>query len=1186
MSETPRHDSNDQPFEAFGPNAESQEAERVDTSVVEELAKGLETLEDQLKGIPEQMRQIATAAAEDAVRRVLEEFVAQQSQNVTSSPVVVSTTPTSNNPARDVAPQSRDEVSSGDNEPSENTETAPEVPQLDREALKAAGLKPEEIDSIIAARKNESVDETDDEAASRNTPIPAAGRPVSPATPTSLGSTDPGKTGDSNTPNLDPAPMTADEISEKRRKIVASGVKALDVGNMSDDEIIAFDLVDEPPTDPPAQPVPTVPAAPEGPNTEPTTDTDKQAANDLSPKEASDLLRGDPEALEAQAAERGMSVEDFKQYLEAAVERGALVPSSEADRLLAEIEAGQRELTIKPAEAALLAGIEGDLGSAKDIAKMRRELKTGFRGRLMSGLVRAGTALGRVAGYLPTFIVDKSQALFVKDEDRRHDFMKELLARGKGMELPEDDAAFAALVTQARLEAEVGGRIADKEQKAVDATMGEGRYELFTRTFGVDAKTGKLALPEEYQKALSNEFLKNNATEGEEAEHVSEARQKLAQAYVELSGKGKGSIDAEVVNQHKEAIDVKWQQLEEKLKSENPDITDEELTEYAAQFERVQKVLLQEVIEARQTDEYGVRGESVLGGKSRAGRLARGAGLSFAVGAAVRSSLRATPVGIVAAPIAGAALGTVAAWQQSKQFKRDRQYNVLGDGAIEEVATESLERAQDEHAKDRNRRMGGIAIRALAATEGMIAHDIASAVGVTETMGGAYAAASTWAGDHNPFSSDSNNGGYAEGWHPDPTTTEPTDSNGGYPEGWRPGEHSGATAGETMPGVDPDAIEVVVPTGETLVLHPTEIPGVGVDINGNEYDMLSGREAFGNYDPTVADGLANEYAVTTPLEAQSPEEFAEIMASRELTEPRIFTETISGYNNIIGPNGEVLSPDFMQGMTENEFLDRLETDPEFFKQKYIELKEWEAENGITYDREIRTGGYTTSSATDIDGDGTRDLYNHWMYRQDDAVWVIKSNNPLLNDALGNAFRREECGQFGIPDGEALPPTWGERQFVPEGEGTGPGPEQPETPGTPNNPDTPDEPDSPDNPDEPGELEEKDPTRDINVNSDLPEQVQMGDDRVGSGEYQSEESMTPPPDQYVEPNREPDPTPAPDATPTPPQERESEVDNAPTADGANSEVDQAVQQELQDSGAGSLEEDENGTPIGNDGRVDG
>lgn len=119
-----------------------------------------------------------------------------------------------------------------------------------------------------------------------------------------------------------------------------------------------------------------------------------------------------------------------------------------------------------------------------------------------------------------------------------------------------------------------------------------------------------------------------------------------------------------------------------------------------------------------------------------------------------------------------------------------------------------------------------------------------------------------------------------------------------------------------------------------------------------------------------------------------------------------------------------------------------------------------------------------------------------------------------------------------------------------------------------------------------ELTPKDPSEDINVNPDLPEQIKMGDVRVDGGEYQPEDTVTAPPEVYIAPTPEPSPTPAPDATPVAPEVRQEEVEVAPVADGTNGVVDQNVQDDLEESGSGSLETNGQGQPVGNNGRVEG
>ncbi len=115
-----------------------------------------------------------------------------------------------------------------------------------------------------------------------------------------------------------------------------------------------------------------------------------------------------------------------------------------------------------------------------------------------------------------------------------------------------------------------------------------------------------------------------------------------------------------------------------------------------------------------------------------------------------------------------------------------------------------------------------------------------------------------------------------------------------------------------------------------------------------------------------------------------------------------------------------------------------------------------------------------------------------------------------------------------------------------------------------------------------EPDPKVPEKDINANDDLPEDIQMGDDRVDSGPLQDEGEVTPPPAEYVPPAPTPEQVPvAPEATPITPEERQDEIDQAPVVPGANTDIPQDRQDELADSGAGELDGGQ-----GNDGRVDG
>ena len=111
-------------------------------------------------------------------------------------------------------------------------------------------------------------------------------------------------------------------------------------------------------------------------------------------------------------------------------------------------------------------------------------------------------------------------------------------------------------------------------------------------------------------------------------------------------------------------------------------------------------------------------------------------------------------------------------------------------------------------------------------------------------------------------------------------------------------------------------------------------------------------------------------------------------------------------------------------------------------------------------------------------------------------------------------------------------------------------------------------------------EPKDPNEDINVNPDLPDQVEVTDP-VDSGDHQPEDTVTTPPDDYVEPTPEPSHETAPEAEPVAPDVREDEVQDAPKADDANGPVDPGTQEQLEESGAGQLEGGQ-----GNDGRVEG
>lgn len=154
------------------------------------------------------------------------------------------------------------------------------------------------------------------------------------------------------------------------------------------------------------------------------------------------------------------------------------------------------------------------------------------------------------------------------------------------------------------------------------------------------------------------------------------------------------------------------------------------------------------------------------------------------------------------------------------------------------------------------------------------------------------------------------------------------------------------------------------------------------------------------------------------------------------------------------------------------------------------------------------------------------------------------------------------------------------------------PSHPTEPTLPTEPTHPTEPTAPTHPTEPTEPtvptptptitpEPKNPSHDINVNPELPDQVKVTEP-VESGEHQPETSVTTPPDTYVAPTPEPSHETAPGAEPTPaPEVRQEEVHDAPKADGANSPVDPNVEKQLEESGAGQLEGGQ-----GNNGRVEG
>jgi hypothetical protein len=141
------------------------------------------------------------------------------------------------------------------------------------------------------------------------------------------------------------------------------------------------------------------------------------------------------------------------------------------------------------------------------------------------------------------------------------------------------------------------------------------------------------------------------------------------------------------------------------------------------------------------------------------------------------------------------------------------------------------------------------------------------------------------------------------------------------------------------------------------------------------------------------------------------------------------------------------------------------------------------------------------------------------------------------------------------------------------------PVEPPTPTEPTHPTEPTLPPEP-TPTPPVTPEPKDPNEDINVNPDLPDQVEVTDP-VDSGDHQPEDTVTTPPDDYVEPTPEPSHETAPEAEPVAPDVREDEVQDAPKADDANGPVDPGTQEQLEESGAGQLEGGQ-----GNDGRVEG
>ncbi len=407
----------------------------------------------------------------------------------------------------------------------------------------------------------------------------------------------------------------------------------------------------------------------------------------------------------------------------------------------------------------------------------------------------------------------------------------------------------------------------------------------------------------------------------------------------------------------------------------------------------------------------------------------------------------------------------------------------------------------------------------------------------------------------------------------------------------------------------PEAFEAKLANGEAIFLLPTDTEGVGVARDGSEYDIASGRLAFHNYDPPI-EARDSAGALSAELQADTAEGAHAEMLSTMRTEPLAFAEYATGFADHMRSDGI----DITGGLSEDQYKDRLQTDPAFFKQEYSELKQWMDNRGVRLSRpDVYTGSFYTTGALDMNGDGRRDFFNTEMYRENEKVWI-------WTDKYGNelGMTRDACKQLMAP-AYNTPTTWEDRPCIPEDEiPETPTPETipetipetvpetvpettpetiPET--TPETipetnpetipettPETVPETNPETIPETIPELDDKIPEDDSNVHPDLPGQVQMGEDRVESGELQPEGSVTPAPDTYIPPVAEPSPEPAPDATPITEEDRAVEVDQAPVAEGANSAVDLDRQQELEASGAGGLETDENGVPIGNDGRVEG
>lgn len=183
---------------------------------------------------------------------------------------------------------------------------------------------------------------------------------------------------------------------------------------------------------------------------------------------------------------------------------------------------------------------------------------------------------------------------------------------------------------------------------------------------------------------------------------------------------------------------------------------------------------------------------------------------------------------------------------------------------------------------------------------------------------------------------------------------------------------------------------------------------------------------------------------------------------------------------------------------------------------------------------------------------------------DTEVW--KSDVPAVELVIdGHTYLWEPgCDQLayqgpaiqqpvGTPQGGGTTPNSPFTPNNPTNPGTPSTPDTPSTPSTPDTPSTPEEPETPVNPpveEEPPVVPPKDPTEDINVNEDLPEEVRMGDVRMGSGDPQTEQEVTTPADTYTQPadddNDEslaPGAQPSSPAQPTPSQQTGSSTGSA-------------------------------------------